>query len=365
MILSIDVMGGDKAPDVILEGIDLVLKDHPDLRFLLHGDERKIKPLLSLYPKVAQMSETYHTDKMIAMDEAPAQALRKSGRESSMWRALESVRDHKAQVAVSAGNTGALMGMTKLVLSTLPGIDRPVLAGRWPSGDEGLCLCLDLGATVSPSAKQLVQFAVMGIAASAPLLGISQPKVGLLNVGSEDIKGTMEVKEAAQICQKLIPEHFYGYIEGDKIMSGVVDVIVTDGFSGNIALKVTEGAMHKIFQFLMSELSASWTRQFAKILLRHMFKDLRARFDPAKYNGAVFLGLEGLAVKSHGGCTAQSFASAIIAAKSVADADLARKIAKTLPPLGLDKISQLSNYKDIEDYKKQKEHMAKRTYGGS
>ena len=341
MRISIDAMGGDHAPTSILEGAALALKQKGEIRFLLHGDESQLRPLLSALPQLDAVSEVIHTDKVVGMDEAPAQALRKEGRQSSMWRSLESVRSNEADVAISAGNTGALMGMTKLVLKTLPGIDRPAIAGRWPNTKSEMNLILDLGATVSPSPRQLAQFAVMGVAAARHLLHKDVPKVGLLNVGVEDIKGTPEVREAAQLCQKLLPNNFYGFVEGDDISSGIVDVIVTDGFSGNIALKSAEGTARLLFEQIKEKINSNFIRKIGGLLLRPALRSVYEWVEPGYYNGGVFLGLEGLALKSHGGCDARSFSKAIDAACLLVEANLTDEVRDSLLHSQLDKLATI------------------------
>ena len=342
MILSIDAMGGDHAPEVILKGVALALDERPDLRFLLHGDMKRMRPFLAAHQKLEAACEVRHTDKEIAMDEAPALALRKSGRQSSMWRALESVQQREAQAALSAGNTAALMGMAKLVLKTLPGIDRPAIAARWPiiGEDHRMSIVLDLGATVNPSASQLVQFAVMGRAAARALLGVEEPKLGLLNIGAEDTKGTQEVRDAAQILRDdIMPDHFYGFVEGDELGKGNVDVIVTDGFSGNIALKTAEGTSRLFGRLLRKRFAHSLATKLGAWLARSVFGYLNESLNPNQYNGGVFLGLEGLVVKSHGGSDADGFAAAIRVAERVAHADLVARIAQDLPKPDLVKAS--------------------------
>lgn len=341
MILSIDAMGGDNAPKAILEGADLALTNNPALRFLLHGDGASLNQLLEKMPALKATSTICHTDKAIAMDEAPAIALRKEGRQSSMWLALESVRDGKADVAISAGNTGALMGMAKLVLKTLDGIDRPAMAARWPNRKNSLNLILDLGATISPTAQQLIQFAAMGIAAAKPLIGVENPKIGLLNVGTEDIKGPLELRQAATLCKSLFPNNFCGFIEGDDIASGTIDVIITDGFSGNIALKSAEGTSRFVFDLIREQINRNLRGKIGGLLLRPAFRALYNRIDPNNYNGAVFLGLKGLVLKSHGGCGAYSFSIAISVANAMHEANLIERIKNTLPQQKLKELTTI------------------------
>ncbi len=329
--ISIDAMGGDHAPQAILEGAALALKGNKSLRFILHGDEAQLNPLLEKYAALKAASTIRHTDRAITMEEAPVQALRNRGKESSMWKSLESTRDGEADITVSAGNTGALMGMTKLVLKTLPGIDRPCLAARWPNKKKSQTLVLDVGATVHPSSQQLVQFAIMGTAAASTLLGIDNPKVGILNVGVEDIKGTPEVKEAATLCQEHLPNNFCGFVEGDDILAGSVDVVVTDGFSGNIALKVAEGTARFLFGLIRESIGQGLVSKLGGLLLRPALRRVYNVVDPGNFNGAIFLGLEGLAVKSHGGADAKSFASAIEAASKLSGQNLTESIRSKLP----------------------------------
>lgn len=340
MKISIDAMGGDRAPQAILEGAALASSKNDALRFLLHGDEAKLLPLLDSLPALKAVSTICHADKAVAMDEAPMQALRKEGRQSSMWKCLEAVAQGNADVAISAGNTGALMGMSKIVLRCLPGVERPAIAGRWPNKKGEMSLVLDLGATISPSAQQLLQFSIMGVAAARSLLEVKQPKVGLLNVGIEDIKGTPEIKEAAQLCQKYLPNNFYGFIEGDDISSGIVDVVVTDGFSGNIALKSAEGTSRLLFDMIKERIGSSFATKLGGLLMRSALRSIGKTLDPGRYNGGVFLGLEGIAVKSHGGCDAQSFASAVEAAYRLGGGNLVETMKRELASVANDKKTQ-------------------------
>ncbi len=342
MILSIDAMGGDHAPEAILQGVARAWQAHPELRFLLHGDVNQMRPFLAQQPELAAVCEMRHTERMIAMDEAPALALRKSGRDSSMWRSLESVKQGKAQVAISAGNTGVLMGMAKLVLKTLPGIDRPAIIGHWPVFQEKnrMSLVLDLGASLNPSVNQLVQFAVMGVASARALLDVDQPKLGLLNIGIEDIKGTQELRDAAQILREdIMPDNFHGFVEGDELGAGNVDIIITDGFTGNVALKTAEGTSRLIFKLMREQFSQSWRSKLGALFARPVFRYLSDKFNPGQYNGGVFLGLQGLVVKSHGGSDAGGFAAAIQVARRVVQADLVAHIVQDLPKPALVKAS--------------------------
>ena len=239
-------MGGDRGPDVVIPGAELAAIRHPDFRFLLFGDQSRIAPLLERHPRLKEKSEIRHTDVFVAMDAKPSQALRQGRGKSSMWMAIDSVRQGDADVAVSAGNTGALMAMARFILKTLPGIQRPAIAAIWPTL-RSESVVLDVGATIGADARQLVEFAVMGEAMARCLFGLEKPTVGLLNIGVEEIKGVEQVKEAARLLRELdLPIRYEGFVEGDDIGKGKVDVVVTEGFTGNIALKAAEGTAKQL-----------------------------------------------------------------------------------------------------------------------
>ena len=303
-------MGGDDAPAMVVEGVDLVLKKHPDVRFLLFGDEGQLSPLLDQFPRVRDHSEIRHTDQVVANEEKAGIALR-TGRQSSMRLAINAVGTGEADGVVSAGNTGALMAMAKFVLHMLPGISRPAIATYFPT-QSGESVMLDLGANVECDADNLVQFAVMGQVFARRVLGLEHPSVGLLNVGEEDLKGNQAVKNAAGILQDTdLPIRFHGFVEGDDIAAGTVDVIVTDGFTGNVALKTTEGMVRMFASFLKEALRSSLMARLGALLALPALKTFRNRFDPRRYNGAMLLGLNGICVKSHGGTDAFGFSNAI------------------------------------------------------
>lgn len=331
-------MGGDHGPETVIGGAEVASVRHPDVRFLIFGDEAKIRPLLDKYPRVAQASEIVHTDVSISMDDKPSQALRRGRKTSSMWMAIDAVKEGRAQAAVSAGNTGALMAMAKVILKTIPNVERPALAALWPTA-RGESVALDLGATVGADAYQLVQFAAMGEAFARVIFNIEQPTVGLLNIGEEEVKGTEEVKAAAQMLREAqLPIKFHGFIEGDDISKGTVDVVVTDGYTGNIALKTAEGTARLMVTFLRGAMQSSLMSKIGYLFARGAFKALATKIDPRASNGAVFLGLNGLVVKSHGGTDAIGFAAAIDVAADVASADLVAKIVADLDRLsGIEK----------------------------
>ena len=308
--IALDAMGGDYAPDIVLLGADIALERYPGAKFLLFGVESKIKPLLAQLPRVAKVASLHHTDEIVAADDKPSQALR-AGRGTSMRLAIDAVADGRADCVVSAGNTGALMAIAKFVLKTLPGIDRPAIATFYPTL-RGESVLLDLGANIECDAENLVQFALMGDAFARSVLGIVEPTVGLLNVGSEDLKGNDAVRAAAaRLRGGLTPIHFHGFVEGDDIGAGTVDVIVTDGFTGNVALKTAEGTAKLFAESLRAAFNHSLTAKIGYLFARGAMRKFRERFDPRRYNGAMFLGLRGIAVKSHGSTDAFGFANAI------------------------------------------------------
>ncbi|NQV84836.1 MAG: phosphate acyltransferase PlsX [Rhodospirillales bacterium] len=310
LTLSIDAMGGDNAPEMVIGGIEVSLARLSQVNFLLFGDQVRLTQLLKLHPRVAAVSEIRHTDEAITNDQKVSSALR-TGRNSSMRLAIDAVGSGEAAGVISAGNTGALMAMAKFVLKTLPGIDRPAIAGYYPT-QRGESVMLDLGANVDCDADNLVQFAVMGEVFARNVLGLENPSIGILNVGAENLKGNEAVKKASMMLQETtLPIKFHGFIEGDDIGLGTVDVVVTDGFTGNIALKTSEGTAKMFGEFLKQALSESLISKFGALLARSALKKFKMRVDPRLYNGAMFLGLNGICIKSHGGTDAFGFANAI------------------------------------------------------
>ncbi|MCK0208593.1 phosphate acyltransferase PlsX [Starkeya koreensis] len=310
--IALDVMGGDHGPGVVLPGAEIALTRHPDISFLLFGDSARINEILGRLPRLAAASRVIHTDVVVQMDDKPSQALRRGRRVSSMWRAIDAVRLGEADCAVSAGNTGALMAMAKVNLKTMAGIDRPAIACLWPTM-RGESVVLDVGASIGASAQHLVDMAVMGAAMARIVFDIERPTVGLLNVGVEEIKGVEEVKEAGvALRESTHPGLAYkGFVEGDDIGRGTVDVVVTEGFSGNIALKTAEGTAKQVAEFLRGAIQRSFLAKIGYVLARGAFNALREKLDPRKSNGGVFLGLNGVVIKSHGGTDAEGFASAV------------------------------------------------------
>jgi phosphate acyltransferase len=308
--IALDVMGGDQAPRMVLRGAEKSLKRYPQANFLLFGDETKITPLLAKMPRLTARAQIEHTSEFVTNEAKPSIALR-TGRRSSMRLAIDAVADGRADGIVSAGNTGALMAMAKFALKMLPGIDRPAIASFFPT-QRGESVMLDLGANIECDADNLVQFALMGDAFARSVLGLTQPTIGLLNVGSEDLKGHEAVRAAAtQLRAENSPVKFHGFIEGNDIAAGTVDVIVTDGFTGNVALKTAEGTARLFSEFLRAAFKHSLLARIGYLFAADALKKMRERMDPRRYNGAMLLGLNGIAVKSHGGADALGFANAI------------------------------------------------------
>jgi len=326
LTVSIDAMGGDAGPGVVVAALARSAIRHPAVRFLLHGDEAVLKPLFAKRGKLAERVAIRHTTERVRMEEKPSLALRR-GRNTSMWRAIESVAKNEAEVAISAGNTGALMAMSMFQLRTIEGIERPAIAALFPT-KRGQSVMLDCGANVEASAEQLVEFAVMGEAFARAILGLDRPSVALLNVGSEDQKGHEAVKSAAHMLRNAtLPIEFQGFIEGDDIAQGTVDVIVTDGFTGNIAVKTAEGTAKMIAEYLRNALRRTLFGRIGAVFASGAIKMLRRKLDPRAMNGGIFLGLNGVVVKSHGGTDALGFASALDMAIDMARAGIIPRIA--------------------------------------
>jgi glycerol-3-phosphate acyltransferase PlsX len=295
---------------MVIAGADIARERCPNVDYLFVGDEQRIQPLLDRHPALKPISTVRHTPDAVAMDAKASQALR-GGRNSSMRLAIDAVAAGDAACVVSAGNTGALMAMAKFVLKTLPGIDRPAIASFFPTL-RGESVMLDLGANLECDADNLVQFAVMGTVFTRTVLGLLEPTVGLLNVGAEEQKGSEEIRAAAAaIRQTPLAKNFHGFVEGNDIAAGTVDVIVTDGFTGNVALKTAEGTAKLYGEYLRRTFASSLTAKLGYLLAKPSFQKLKARTDPRRYNGAMFLGLQGVCVKSHGGTDAVGFANAI------------------------------------------------------
>lgn len=305
-------MGGDFGPQIVLPGAARALEKRPDITFLLYGRKGEIEPVLDTLPALKAASTVIDCDVTVAMDDKPSQALRHGRYKSSMWKAIEAVKSGDAQVCVSAGNTGALMAMARFCLRTMADIDRPAIAAIWPT-TRSESIVLDVGATIGADAQQLIDYAILGAAMASAITDNRKPTVGLLNVGVEEIKGQEEVKEAGRLLREAnLPSFTYhGFVEGDDIGLGTVDVVVTEGFAGNIALKTAEGTAKQLAGYLRSAFSSTLLARVGAVLARGAFDILREKIDPRKSNGGVFLGLNGIIVKSHGGTDAEGFAAAV------------------------------------------------------
>ncbi len=307
--LAIDAMGGDDAPGIVLDGLAIAAERHPQARFLLVGDEALLQPLVAARKRVAACCTIRHAPAVISSEMKPTAALRV--RQSSMRLAIDAVANGEASGVVSAGNTGALLALAKIVIKTLPGIDRPAMAAIGPSA-RGDVVMLDLGANVTCDARNLVEFAIMGDVFARTVLGLPAPTIGLLNVGSEELKGDERVRQAADVLRAShIAPNFHGFIEGHDITAGTTDVVVTDGFTGNVALKTGEGALKLSGDLLRQIFRGSLAGKLAYLLVRPGLDRMRLWLDPRRYNGAVMLGLNGVVVKSHGGTDAEGFAHAV------------------------------------------------------
>lgn len=331
LTISLDAMGGDNGPQIVLDGAELALERKPYLRFEIFGIEEEALPILKGLPKLEAASNFHHCDIAITMEEKPGKALRKGRFKSSMWQAIAAVKEGTADACISAGNTGALMAMAKFCLRTQAGVDRPAMAAIWPTL-VGESIVLDVGANIGADAGQLIDFAVMGAAMARALNDSQKPTVGLLNIGVEEVKGQEEVREAGQILRDsdLSNLHYHGFVEGDDLGKGTVDVVVTEGLSGNIALKTAEGTARQISGYLQAAMNRTLLARLGYLLAKGAFDQLREKMDPRKVNGAVMLGLNGVVIKSHGGTDAEGFAAAIEMGHDMAANGLLEKIKNDL-----------------------------------
>ena len=337
LTIALDAMGGDAAPDIVVWGAAIARERFPEANFILFGSGDRIRQLIAAEKTLANQVEFRETTTVISAEAKPSQALR-TGRDSSMWRALDAVKRGEADAAVSAGNTGALMAIAKFVLRMPAGVDRPAMASIMPTS-SGETVMLDLGANLECDADNLFQFAILGALFARATLATERPTVGLLNVGAEELKGSESIKAAAQKLRAYegrLPLSFQGFVEGDDIIGGKVDVVVTDGFSGNVALKTAEGAARLFGQFLKSTFRSSPMAGLGYLLARPALRRLRDHLDPRKYNGAVFLGLNGIAVKSHGGSDAFGFANAVGVAVDMARHGFLENVRKEFERLHTD-----------------------------
>jgi glycerol-3-phosphate acyltransferase PlsX len=329
--IALDAMGGDHGPAVVVAGAELARTRRPESTFLFFGNMAQVEPLVAKHPALQSASRVVHAEIAVRMEDKPSQALRHGRRKSSMWLAIDAVKKKEADMVVSAGNTGALMAMSKFDLKMLAGIERPAIAALWPTL-RGESVVLDVGASIGADAEHLVDLAVMGAATARILLGLKRPTVGLLNIGVEEVKGLEPVREAGRILrEKQFPDLDYvGFVEGDDIGAGKVDVVVTEGFAGNIALKTAEGTARQIGEYLRAAMQSSLRTRIGYLFARSGFQQLRERLDPRRSNGGVFLGLNGIVIKSHGATDAEGFAAAIELGYDVVRDELLAKITAAL-----------------------------------
>ncbi|MEZ5707889.1 MAG: phosphate acyltransferase PlsX [Blastomonas sp.] len=329
--IAIDAMGGDEGVRVMLAGAALARHRHESFKFLLVGDEMRIKSALDAHPNLRAASEILHTEEVVSGEDRPSQALRKS-KNSSMGLAIQAVKQGDCGAAVSAGNTGALMAMAKLALRTMPGIDRPALAALLPTLEDTDLVMLDLGANTECDARNLVQFALMGAVYSHIIFGFEKPRVRLLNIGTEEMKGTDSLRDAAAQLKAAVdlPMDFQGFTEADKLSRGDVDVIVTDGFSGNVALKSLEGTARFVADLLRRSFQSSLRSKIGFLISRPATELLRYHLDPNNHNGAVFLGLNGVVVKSHGSASDKGVANAVEVAARLVEDNITGRIGEVL-----------------------------------
>ena len=340
--VALDCMGGDKAPHSVIDGAQIIAKANPEIHFLLFGDSAKITPILQNCPHLKARHTLIHTEEFISADEKPSTALRK-GTKSSMRLAINAVKDSEADIAVSAGNTGALMAISKIVLRTLPSIDRPAIVTAIPNQKKTATVLLDMGANVECGPDVLFQFAVMGHAFARVVLKVEEPTIGILNVGSEDLKGSDSVKNAAILLKDSdLKDSFYGYVEGDDILKGTVDVVVTDGFTGNITLKAIEGTAKLLSSLVKEGFKSSLVSKIGYLLAGNSIRNATKTMDPRLHNGAMLVGLNGVVVKSHGGTDALGFSNAIRVAISLVENKINERITEEL------RVSSITSNNDAE-----------------
>ncbi len=324
-IISLDAMGGDNAPDIVIKGADIAINKYPNLKLIFVGNRKKIIPLLNKSINLKNC-DIIHADETVKADEKPSQALR-SGKNTSMWKSIELVAKKNVDAVVSAGNTGALMAMAKLQLRMISGVSRPAIAAFFPTKKGKSCM-LDLGANIECDEKNLIQFAIMGSEFCKDILGIKKPSIGLLNVGEENQKGFDYLRTVgSELNRKEIKMNYKGFVEGSDLATGKVNVVVTDGFTGNIALKTAEGIVGLFQEYLKRSFSSSLFSKLSYVLARRAINDVKNKLDPRVHNGAVFLGLNGIAVKSHGGTDGFGFSNAIGVAVEMINQDYLSEVS--------------------------------------
>jgi glycerol-3-phosphate acyltransferase PlsX len=342
--ISVDAMGGDKGPRIAVQGARMALRERRNTSFIFHGRREELEPILDEVPELKPASRIVHSDNVIAMDDKPSNALRRGRGNSSMWAALESVKNGEADAAISGGNTGALMAMATFCLRPLEGISRPAIAAIWPTQRADI-IVLDVGATVGGDAQQLVDFSILGAALARALFDQESPTLGLLNVGTEEMKGHDEVKEAARVLAAASVKAgfiYHGFVEGHDIGKGTVDVVVTEGFTGNIALKTAEGTARQVGTWMRDAFKADIASKLGAFIAGQAINALKRKLDPRNINGGIFLGLNGIVIKSHGGTDDVGFKAAIGLAYEMARSRLMEKIGEGMrrfPTLELEAVT--------------------------
>ncbi|WCR16610.1 phosphate acyltransferase PlsX [Paracoccus alcaliphilus] len=330
VVISVDAMGGDRGPSAVVAGMAQSAAKNPEIRFIVHGNRDELSRLIARRKALAGRCDIHHAEGVVTMEDKPSQIVRK-GSDTSMWSAIESVRTGDAQAAVSCGNTGALMAMSMLRLRKLPGVNRPAIACLWPSvNPQGFNIMLDVGADIRADAHDLLQYALMGTSYARNGLELSRPRIGLLNVGTEEHKGRAELKQANDLIAAAAESgqfEYVGFVEGGDLPSSRADVIVTDGFTGNIALKTGEGTAKLVGAFLKDAFANSIMSKFAALLAMTSLKRLQKRIDPRRVNGGIFLGLNGTVIKSHGSADATGVSAAIKLAFTLAKSDFQNRLA--------------------------------------
>jgi len=337
-LISVDAMGGDEGPAAVVAGCALSAQANPDIGFILHGPQEQLDPLIAKHSELAGRCDVHHATDVVTMDDKPSQVVR-TGKNTSMWSAIDSVRSGEAAVAVSCGNTGALMAMSMIRLRKLPGVNRPAIAVLYPSSNpQGFNVMLDVGADIRADAEDLLRFALMGTSYARNGMNLERPRVGLLNVGTEEHKGRTELKEAYDLIRAqgdATGFEFVGFVEGGDISGNRADVIVTDGFTGNVAIKTGEGTASMIGNRLREAFKYSPLSRLASLLAYTSLRRLSKTIDPRRVNGGVFLGLNGTVVKSHGSADATGISAAIKLAAQLSENKfndkLAARVAATLP----------------------------------
>ena len=342
LVISIDAMGGDNSPKIVIEGLNLAHKRNPSIRFLVYGNERLIQDEMQKFPDLQGVCEIFHTEEAVKNEDKPSHVIR--NRATSMYQAIEAVKLGKAQAVVSAGNTGALMAISKMVLKTIQKIHRPAIISVMPH-EHGRYVMLDLGANTECDGINLAEFAIMGNIYAKCALNIESPRVALMNIGAEEMKGKDEIHLAAHIIKSThLNLNFIGYIEPHEIPNNKADVIVADGFSGNIALKSVEGTCHLIMRLIKNSIKESFLAKLGLPFMLGAMRKLKKTMDPRLYNGAMFVGLNGLSVKSHGGADAFGFSVAVENAAKLVEKDFVGSIRQELENIDLDELSQEAYY---------------------